>query len=741
MMQKNFLLGKGERLTEDIEISSSGAPKKHPYTFGEAHERLMPMLAQSVSEINKLPADACPQDHAILSLTLHPEYLAKSYFPSRLLNEIGMTVAGSRPRMLTPVKLSRKRKTREIITTELFTLTSRSTIRAWNNNFPKWNEFNYGAKDLIAIEEITIPKPLEKIKSTLSDSGIHPLEIVLYASEIQAKNRVLKEFANFLRLRGIPNEIGRRFFAKGMCFLEIEAPMERIEEIATFSIVRAVRPMPKLRILNPVMRSNNMQKTIPQIPDEPPISNSVRVAIFDCGIPNNHPISKWVDLYEFPGMESASRELESHGVAVTSAALFGHINPKQEIRRPYSFIDHYRVVDNDPNQNPLQLYEVLERIEGVLLANSYDFVNLSIGPHLPIEDDEVHAWTAVLDNILARNTTLTTIAVGNDGESDSLLGLNRVQVPSDCVNALAIGACDSPSVIWQHAPYSSVGPGRSPGLVKPDLVDFGGVDNVPFFALSSELTPKLTADCGTSLAAPSVLRVATGVRAHLGGNLSVLAIRALLIHTAEKGDHHETKHVGWGRVARNLDEIILCDDNTVRVVYQGEISPAKYVRARIPFPSETIDGKIRIKATICFNSQIDPHHPGNYTQAGLGAIFRPHDNRFSRNKQKHPDTRSFFRKSKTGITEYELRRDASKWENCLHSSINMIGTSIQNPCFDLHYNSRNEGHNFVHDQKLTYALVVSIYAESIADLYNRIASQYATLLEPLRPILEIPIHT
>ncbi len=740
MMQMNFLLGKGERLTEDIEIRSGGGPKKQPYTFGEAHKRLMPMLGQAVSDINDLPADACPQDQAILSLTLHPEYVAKSYFPSKLLNEIGMTVAGSRPRKLTPVKLSGKRRSHEIATTELFTLASRSAIRTWSNNFPNWNEFHRSAKDLIAIEAITTPKPIEKIKVALSDSEVRSLEVVLYASEIQARNRILKEFASFLEFRGIPNEFGRRFFAKGLCFLEIEAPMERIEEIATFAVVRAVRPMPKLRIPNPAVRSTNLPTTLPQFPDEPPVSNSVSVAIFDCGIPKNHPISRWVNLYEFPGMVSASRELESHGVAVTSAALFGHINSPQAILSPYSTIDHYRVVDEDPDQNPLELYEVLDRIESVLLANFYDFVNLSIGPRLPIEDDEVHAWTAVLDEHLARYSTLTTIAVGNDGESDSLLELDRVQVPSDCVNALAIGACDSPGAIWQHASYSSVGPGRSPGLMKPDLVDFGGVYDFPFSVLSSDLTPKLTATCGTSLAAPSVLRVAIGVRTHLGRSLSILAIRALLIHTADRGDH-ELKHVGWGRVARSLDDIILCDDSTVRVVYQGEISPAKYVRARIPFPNEAIEGKVRISATICFNSQTDPHHPSNYTQAGLEVIFRPHDDRFSRNKQQHPNSKPFFRNTTIGATEYELRSDASKWENCMHSSKNMFGKSIQNPCFDIHYNSRTEGHDFVHDQKLPYALVVTIYADSIADLYNRIATQYAAFLEPLRPILEIPIRT
>ena len=42
-----------------------------------------------------------------------------------------------------------------------------------------------------------------------------------------------------------------------------------------------------------------------------------------------------------------------------------------------------------------------------------------------------------------RSTTLATIAVGNDGEGPRKDGLNRIQVPSDCVNALAVGACDT----------------------------------------------------------------------------------------------------------------------------------------------------------------------------------------------------------------------------------------------------------------------------------------------------------
>lgn len=293
MMRKNFLLGKGERLTEDLTVKPGwGGPKKQPYTFDDAHERLMPMLSRSVSNVYGLPADACPQDQAILSLILHPEYIAKSYFPNKLLNAVGMTVVGSRPRKVTPEKYSQGRDIGESVTTELFTLCTRSAMRNWSENFPSWSEFNYSANDLIAIEEISVPIPLDKIKGTFSDSGTIPLEVVLYASELQARERVLKEFANFLDSRNLHGRFGKCFFAKGLCFLQISAPTERVEEIATFSIVRAIRPMPKLRTLKPVTRSTNLRNAPLQLPDEHPISRDVRVAIFDCGIPENHPLSR-----------------------------------------------------------------------------------------------------------------------------------------------------------------------------------------------------------------------------------------------------------------------------------------------------------------------------------------------------------------------------------------------------------------------------------------------------------------
>lgn len=741
MAKQNFLLGKGERLTSDVIVKSGGAPKDNPYTFQEARKRLTPMVQNAASKVDALPDDACPNDEAIISITLNPEYIAKSYYPFELLQKLGAEVVGSKPKKITPEKRSRDRVPSEMITTELFAKGSRSAFRRWAEELPRWSGLNKSENTLISIEEVEAPNPLDKIKGRIPLEGTLPLEIVLHADEIEAQTYLLGTFREFLEHREYQADFGRRFYAGGLCFLEIEIEASWISEIAKFSMVRALREMPSLRILRPTIRAASIPSGSPELPDLPAVDSDIRVAVFDGGVPLDHPLTQWVDPYELPNMLPANPEYMLHGTSVSSALLFGHIDPRKGLPQPYANIDHYRVLDDGPGQNPHELYEVLERIDGVLSSQEYDFVNLSLGPRLAIEDDDIHAWTAVLDDRFSRSQTLAAIAVGNDGEGDAELGFNRIQVPADCVNAIAVGACDSPDEVWGRAPYSSVGPGRSPGLIKPDLVEFGGSLERPFLTLSSEIDGALHPTAGTSFAAPSLLRLGTGIRAHFGNSINNLAIRTLLVHTVEQSDHDHNE-VGRGRVARNLEEITLCDDDTIRVVYQGEISPAKYVRAAVPFPLSGLDGMVTITATICYKCITDPHHPGNYTRAGLEISFRPHDEKYSRgDKQLHPNTRAFFGSTGGGTTESELRRDAWKWENSLHSSVSMRASSLQNPCFDIHYNARMEGRNAAPSQKLPYAMVITVKAKKVTDLYDQIVRDYATIIEPIRPILEIPIST
>ncbi|TZG31267.1 S8 family peptidase [Agrobacterium sp. B1(2019)] len=740
MARQNFLLGKGERLVSSVTGVRGGAPKQHPYTFLESRSRLAPMLTRAVAEVDLLPANACPDDKAVLSVVLNPEYIAKSFYPRELFQRVGVEAVGSKTRSVTPKKRSLGRAPEETLTTEIFVMGPRNALRSWSEGLPHWNDSTGSANGIIAIEEIGAPEPEEKLKGEIPASGDVTFEAVLHTDELLGEKSIVSAFRHYLASLGINAPMDKRFYAGGLCFVELTAPANLADKIATFTAVRALREMPTLRILRPTVRAAATPSPPIEYPSQPAMDRTIQVAIFDGGLPDNHPLTSWATPFDTTGVGGSHEELRRHGVHVTSAFLFGHIDPTKPLPRPYASVDHYRVVDTDPSQDPEGLYEVLYRIDQTLLNKQFDLVNISLGPRLPIEDDDVHAWTAVLDDRFARNDTLATIAVGNDGERDATLGFNRIQVPSDCVNAMAVGAADSPDSPWARAPYSSVGPGRSPGLIKPDLVDFGGSLQRPFLVTSLDGSPSLEVTGGTSFASPSLLRIAAGVKAHLGASVDMLSVRALLIHTAEMSEL-SAEEIGRGRVARRVDDILLCDDDTIRVIYQGTISARTYVRAPIPVPTGEIPGKVQITATICYKTLTDPHHPGNYTRAGLEIAFRPKDDRRKDGDKLHADTQSFFGKAQKGLTEGDLRRDAWKWENTLHGSVGFLGKSLRNPVFDIHYNARLESRDFEPEDKLRYALVVSVKAKRVADLYDQIVRKYQTQLEPLRPVLDIPIRT
>lgn len=418
--------------------------------------------------------------------------------------------------------------------------------------------------------------------------------------------------------------------------------------------------------------------------------------------------------------------------------MFGPIQPNDSAARPFSYIDHLRVLDQDANtEDPLELYRTLGFIEQVLLSRQYQFINLSLGPDLPIEDADVHAWTSVIDDLLSDGDTLMTVAVGNNGQMDRASGNSRVQVPSDCVNALAVGAADGVTASWARAPYSAVGPGRSPGIVKPDLMAFGGSTNSYFHVLAPSNKAILSPQLGTSFASPYLLRSAVGIRAILGSELSPLAIKALLVHAAEAAVHDRLE-VGWGKVPEDLMSIITCPEGVARIIYQGELKPGKYLRAPLPLPVGGLNGNVRLDATFCYASPTDPQDAAAYTRAGLEVVFRPSDEKVQDGKA-NAETKTFFDLKKYA-TEHERRSDMGKWETVLHNTKNMRGSTLKNAVFDIHYNAREAGHSTAHAEKIRYALIITIEAPKHADLYNEILRAYAKILVPIQPQVSLPIR-
>jgi len=746
---RNYLLGFGERLTEKINPVRRPVTKADPYQFTEARDRLAPRIQSVVHELDKLPALACPGNECVATVTLHPAYIAKSFFPLGLFRAVGLEPIGSKPRQLIPEKGAKKPSAVErkegvqptSATADLFVAGTRQAFRRWGAGVAQWRASTDGASELVRLEDVRFVEPAERIKPMRSETDVPLLEVVLHRSDAH----ILEGFRAYMKLLDVRVNLDDRIEVNGLCFLPVRVPRALHVKMARFSFLRVAREMPRLRELRPQAWSGLTRATgsfAVQITHTEPVNKEIRVAVFDGGLPQGILSSSLVSSKTSSNLGSAAPESQIHGLGVTSALLFGPLERGISPSQPYAAVEHYRVIDAETTMDPQGHYfGVLNRIMGVLRQKPFDFVNLSLGPDLPMEDDEVHVWTASLDEHFSHGKSLVSVAVGNTGEDDWDTGNARIQAPSDGVNVLSVGACDSIRGAWKRASYSSIGPGRSPGIIKPEILVFGGSDKAPFQVLDAARAGFTRGIQGTSFAAPLALRTAIGVRAYLGSVMSSLALKALLIHHGERCDW-DVREVGWGKVSHEIEDLVTCPEGRVHVLYQGDLEAGRYLRAKIPIPSSGLRGKVTISATFCYATQTDPQDPLNYTRAGLEVAFRPHCGKFTKSKRGlsiNPTTKSFFT-SGGYQTEEALRRDAHKWEPCMKASVPIMASGLDDPVFDIHYNARRAGMADGSARPIPYALIVTVANDS-PELYNKIAQRYRTMLEPLRPVIQIPIRS
>ncbi|PKU50091.1 peptidase S8 and S53, subtilisin, kexin, sedolisin [Lysinibacillus fusiformis] len=747
--ENNYLLGNGEKLTDSVKIKKSSGEKKPPYDFETAKEQVSSWLNTTIEDFDNLPDDACPDEQVSVVITMHPRYISKSEFPKDLLENIGVRAVGGRSRKIKPRAWGVKTHPEEALTDEIIVMGPKSKFYEWSNSISRWDLQVKGAESLTHLEGIRAFSSEEKVKNLPETDERFLFEFVLHEGNSLLNMNRFKRFVETHDGQVVEEKIR---YVGDLAFVPIYASVENSRDLASYTYVRVLRAMPKLRTYMP-SAGNYIGENDLFFSEKPVPSTDLRVAIFDGGIPENSPIRKWVNVIDPEGIGPAHEEGLEHGLGVTSALLFGSIDKNSlEELYPICEVDHIRVIDsNTDSSEDYESYDVLDRIIKTLRkaeedGRPYQFVNLSLGPDIPIEDDEINRWTAELDSLLVGKNTFVTVAAGNSGCEDDVLKFNRIQPPSDAVNVLTVGACNTEGMVWEKADYSSVGPGRSPGIIKPDGVVFGGSDEDEFVILTNDSNNPLMGTSGTSFAAPYLLRSSIAVSAQLNINNPLLN-KALLVHRAERNEKlHKIEEVGWGRFETDFSKLITCDDDEAIVIYQGELNPREHLRAYVPLPEEALIGKVSITSTLVISPEIDPSYPNVYTKAGLEVTFRPNTERFGVNKKdgtinRHPKTRAFFNcKNVFGNAELELREDGHKWEPCLKASQTFLAGSLLNPVFDIYYHNREEGQALRIPKPIPYALVISIKAPKVPDLYNRVVRTYSNILVPLKPQLRIQLN-
>jgi len=754
MASPRYLIGQGEQLSEEIARPPRGMGEKaHPYSFSEARRRLAPQWQSTAKAIESLPPLARPGGEAALEVTLHPSYLAKSYYPTGLIRELGLHHLGSRAVHIVPEKVVAARAEesgKAQPAPVLYLAGDADRLIEFSNAAARWAPSDDDVEDAFRrIESVTVPgrDRLKKLSARFEGREAIPMEVVLHNPDEVGNSEVIMTFAEFMRSLDVRFDLNRQRQAGGLAFLPIIAPRDRLDDVLDFSFLRVLREAPRIVPFDPVARSIGRAFPV-TVSTEEAVAPDLSVAIFDGGLPNAHGLDRWVSVHDAPGVGAPIASAQGHGLAVTSSFLFGPLSHGQPLARPYANVDHWRVYGETDNGSDFEAFDILDRIEAVLTSRRYDFINISLGPDYSIDDDDVSPWTARLDQILAAGETVATIACGNNGERDRRNGLHRIQPPSDGVNMLAVGASDGFGSDWKRAPYSAFGPGRSPGYVKPDFLAFGGSHGTPFLALSSVSPHAASATMGTSFAAPVAMRSGAGVRAQFSEPLWAPAVKALLVHHAN-GDEADRLETGWGFLSHGLGDLVLCDDYEAHIVYQRQMPTTGAVRLYLPVP-DGLSGMVEIKATFCFYCEVDPEDAINYTRAGLDIQFRPDTTTLPAPYYKGsklitpsvPAADGFFSAKNFYATEHMQRDDAQKWETTLSRSKNKRASSLSQPAFDVSYVAREHGHGGRRSANMKFALALTIRNRSAKDLYDRVIVSSGNRLQAMRPRagVQVPVR-
>lgn len=219
---------------------------------------------------------------------------------------------------------------------------------------------------------------------------------------------------------------------------------------------------------------------------------------------------------------------------------------------------------------------------------------------------------------------------------------------------------------------------------------------------------------------------------------------------------------GHGCVLGAIDDILFCEDNSVTVVFQGDILPTDIVKLPIPWPTTAeIPGKVDITWTIAGLPPISPNHPGDYTSCCLEETFYPHSRKFRFNPPKevtakpkslHLDDnakeiatlvsagwkQAAFPLTESGNqyrSEQDRRALDCKWEPVVRRTITKYAKSIREPFMTIHAIGRNGA-----SDRFDYVVVVTLGDSSYAgDLYTDIRTSYPALV-PIRVRTEAEIR-
>ncbi len=766
------LLTKGELLGGTAKRSGRLPGEKfHPASIDDAHRALAPLAVEMGAAVEAM-SSALRGRHVVFEATLHPNYLASSWFPLRLLESAGLQFVGAR-RALAPHSTPTRERLDQPTKTLLLAGSPRQVadfaglVAAEPTDAASWEEIR-------RFRDLGLPKAHRILlrRPDLGAGEVITWEAVLtHACDVPENEQTWADetFAKlvaFIERLGGHVDVGFRRDIEHLTFVPIVMSGEAADEAATFNALRAIRPMPHIRPLpNATLRATPTRLKPSNAALEARLPD-VTVTAFDGGVNAQLPVfAPFVTARDLTP-EPADAACVRHGSIVTGALLYGPLaQATVQLPDPWCRVVHNRVLPVPAaalHASDSGIYWVLDQVERDIRANKPKLVSFSIGPDECVEDDgEPSRWTTTMDSLVKEYDITMVAAVGNNGEEDQTLGYNRVQAPGDMVNGVCVGACTSATGTALRAPYSACGPGREGQRIQPTGVAFGGSAAEPFLGIDAN--GRMAQTAGTSFAGPVVARSLAGLHGMLDAERARPEVsRAFAAHYATRASSHSLLELGFGRIPAAFDGAFECSPHEVTVLYEDALPRGRTVAMRLPIPPGLPgDAWLELRWTLCFVSSVDARDPVDYTQSGVDLIFRPNTmltnvtfadghveelhrgrdatriaaalaggGRDAENGPSLSGWRTFRREGR--------QRVEGRWETLISGKRRLRARALDIPSLDVMHLHRIAGQLVADDvEPLRVAMLATITAGNRNyPIYDRVAAQYQVLV----PVVRTPIR-
>lgn len=751
---KHPIIAHGEIYVKPISKKGGGGDKKIPHEYEAARKKIICDIDRIFEVIQE--KQEIFLEEKIVCVRMEPNFEAKSYVPFQLLADESMSIVGGRRYNFIDDMLEEQVAKLYFIKTddigirkikETLSLGSRDSVKEWRNQVG-------------SIHSMDLLLPEEKIMGFPDEWEVGTVEIVLHPLRDKLDNML----SIFYSISEIPVENTRiKTYEDGLTFISAKCGLKEINKLKHLNPLRAIHPLGRIGIAPLRMLSDGSSPKLTQLNKK----SMITVGVFDGGADESIPLLK-EHVKAIDCVSTASQaDYISHGSAVCGVVLHGNLAGKGKsdvLPTPCVSVESYRVLPIQ-DQNDFELYEALDAIESIVSSRkNIRLYNLSFGPVGAIVDDSINRFTYVLDRLtyeVSENEVnpLFCVAVGNDGELDE--PFNRIQSPSDLVNGLGIGAYTyKTDGTKTRAPYSCIGKGREGAKIKPDFLDFGGSVDRPFVLVGTQ--PGLLAtSAGTSFASPlsvnkigKLMAKSENIVPHIG--------RTLLIHNSTVDDNLSQEEQGHGYCQEDIEDILLCDDKRVTILYAGSLEPSQTVHLPIFSPKiNAVKGMVNISWTITTIVAPYVNDTDAYTNNCIEDVFVPHDMTFNFYK-KNKSTKKILKTKKLNLfkpdhvakakalidegyyrsdfpashqtkhswNESDLRATDFKWDTVIKKVQRMRGSSLLNPALTLHAIDRN-GFNAQH---------IQYYAAITIEAPNYVGSLYDTVLQTYQSLTPIEIR-